>query len=88
VCFITVDLHLSCRDTSSVLYYSVFLLLLVVMFFPASTGYCLSCASCLKDVFQVRSWFLTRFNVLAVFVPTRRVAWSLLVVLCVVLLGP
>jgi hypothetical protein len=49
-------LHLSCCVTSSVLYYLVFLLLLVVMLFPTSTGYCLSCASFLKDVSQIRSW--------------------------------
>jgi hypothetical protein len=43
-------LHLSYRVTSVVSYYSVFLLLLAVKLFLASTIYCLSCASFLKDV--------------------------------------
>jgi hypothetical protein len=45
------------------------------MLFPASIGDCLSCASFLRDVFQIRSWVRSSYSGLEVFVSTRVVAW-------------
>jgi hypothetical protein len=58
VCFRTKYLHFSCHVTSSISCYSVFLLLLVDMLFPANAGYCLPYAGFLKDASQIRSWIV------------------------------
>jgi hypothetical protein len=65
-------------------------LLLVVRLFPASTGYCLSCVSFLKDVSQIQFFFWvvcgrSCFNDLAVFVFVRGVVcFRFLYALCCV----